>query len=73
MEKYTKLLKEYSKLKDEILEHTNEFYDAMLYDIEGFNSISEDEILIFTDDLENQVKAFKSILKGLKKISYTFG
>ena len=64
-------LKRYSAIKDELMEYTDRFHDAMLYDIEGYNSEESD-----ADDIKDlivQVDAFESILKGFKTLKYKFG
>ena len=71
LKKYSKLLIEYSIIKDELLEYTDEFHDSMLYDIQGFNGAEQLQI-DFLPELEAQVKAFRLILKGYKAINYTF-
>lgn len=71
---YYRLLREYSELRDYFLDENmgEVFYDAMLYDIEGYNSVGEDEILSFLPELKKQVNGFKLIKRGLEKIDYTF-
>lgn len=74
-----KLLKEYSSLKNQVLDtNLHHLYDAMLYDIKGFNEelyVPEgkegDEVLL--NDLKNQVKAVRELVKAEKKVSFTFG
>ena len=64
-------LKRYSAIKDELMAYTDRFHDAMLYDIEGYNSDESD-----ADDIKDlivQVDAFESILKGIKALKYKFG
>jgi len=72
MDNYSRLLTEYINLKDEILYFTEEHHDSMAFDIDGFNTVGEDDKLSFLPELEQQVKAFRLILKGSKKIAYTF-
>jgi len=67
--KYLKLLKEYDELKDKIMEIDDRFHDGMYYDIMGFMSETDDGLI---DELESQVKACRSLLKGLKALKYTF-
>ena len=64
-------LKRYSAIKDELMEYTDEFHDAMLYDINGYNTEECDDDDI--KDLIVQVDAFESILKGMKALKYKFG
>jgi predicted acetyltransferase len=71
--RYLDLVKKYSKIKDEILEFTKEYYDGMLYDIEGYLSIDEEDYGDYLQDLENQVNACKLLKKSLQKINYIFG
>jgi hypothetical protein len=66
------LLKEYSRLKDELINHTEHFHDGMCYDIEGFwESVMEGDYSEL-GALQNQVIAFNKILEGYKLINYTF-
>ena len=71
-----KLLEEYFDLKDMLLDYTDEFYDAMLYDIEGYYEkvyfSDEEDREYYAKVLTKQVNAFKSILEGYKQIDYTF-
>ncbi len=71
-----KLLEEYFDLKDMLLDYTDEFYDAMLYDIEGYYEkvyfSDEEDREYYAKVLTKQVSAFKSILEGYKQIDYTF-
>jgi len=63
------LIIKYIDLRDELMDYTMEHFDAMSYDIDGY--LEEDEIDI--DELKNQVKAFKILLKAYKLIYYTYG
>ena len=71
-----KLLEEYFDLKDMLLDYTDEFHDAMSYDIQGYyvriDYIDEEEYKHYTEVLTKQVNAFKSILEAYKQIDYTF-
>ncbi len=71
-----KLLEEYFELKDMLLDYTDEFHDAMSYDIQGhyvrIDYIDEEEYKHYTEVLTKQVNAFKSILEAYKQIDYTF-
>ncbi len=71
MNKYIKLLNEYESLKDEIMQEDDKFHDGMYYDIMGFWEEIDDEDRPI-DELESQVKACRSLLKGLKGLNYTF-
>ena len=78
--KFDKLTVEYFELKDEILDYTDEYHDSMLYDIDGYNESwadavgdkDNDYMLEIISDLENQVRAFRLMLKGLKMIKYIY-
>ena len=77
-EEYYKLLKEYRELKDRSLNYKqlkDWVYDAMYYDINGFEIEieTEKEMLEEIKDLKKQVKAFKAVFDNLDKISFTFG
>ena len=66
-----KLLRRYDDIKDELMEFTDDFHDAMMYDIEGYYSeqLDDDD----KADLVRQVEAFENILKGYKALKYKFG
>ena len=66
-----KLLRRYDEIKDELLDYTDNFHDAMMYDIEGYYSeeLNDDD----KADLAKQVESFESILKGFKTLKYKFG
>ena len=71
------LLNEYYKIKDEMLDYTNEYHDAMLYDWMGYNeSLSEDGVEDFDiDSLECVVIVHRGLLKALKDVDdvgYTY-
>ena len=65
-----KLLREYSKLRDELMPYTMNHFDAMSYDIDGYWEADYDVDL---NILKNQISAFKILLKGYKKINYIYG
>ena len=65
-----KLLREYSKLRDELMPYTMKHFDYMSYDIDGYWEADEDDVDI--DILKNQISAFKILLKGYKKINYIY-
>ena len=66
--KKNKLIIKYIDLRDELMDYTMEHFDAMSYDIDGY--LERDKINI--DDLKNQVKAFKMLLKSYKLIDYIY-
>jgi len=66
--KYLKLLKEYDELKDKIMEIDDRFHDGMYYDLMGYY----EEEYEYLPELESQVKACRSLLKGLKELNYIF-
>jgi hypothetical protein len=51
------------------MDYTMEHFDAMSYDIDGYLYEDENDI----DELKNQGKAFKMLLKAYKLIDYTYG
>jgi len=68
------LLTQYSAIKDELMDYTMDFYDAMLYDIQGYwEQIEENEEDIDKEQLIKQVRGFEAILEGLKAIKYIYG
>jgi uncharacterized coiled-coil DUF342 family protein len=68
---YYSKLSEYMELKDELLEFTDVYHDAMYYDIEGYHSEQEDFEELY-NDLLIQVDAVKMLLDAHKNLSYTF-
>lgn len=71
------LLNEYYRIKDDLLDHTEEYHDAMLFDWMGYNeSLSEDGVEDFDiDSLERVVKAHRGLLKAFKdidEVGYTY-
>jgi hypothetical protein len=66
-----KLLRRYDEIKDELMNYTDDFYDAMMSDINGYyeEDIDDDD----KADLVKQVEAFENILKGFKALKYKFG
>lgn len=70
----TKLLIEYTDIKNYILKITDEYYDAMSYDIEGWWGLIEDDEAT-SDDLQAlrlQVNAVKSLHVALSCLKYKF-
>lgn len=72
MEEYRDLIHEYESIKEELIEYTEEFHDAMLFDIEGYVDRFYDKDYSDIDDLRNQIKSFRLILEGLKTMKYVF-
>jgi hypothetical protein len=70
---FNKLLNEYAELKDKLIEYTfnGNLHDSMYWDLEGYYSESDDHTELF-DDLYNQVKACRNLLKGYKQLHYIF-
>jgi hypothetical protein len=68
---FSTLLNRYDVLRDELMDYTMTYFDAMGYDIMGYAVNSKDAI-IYIDDLRNQVEAFELILEGLSKKNYIF-
>jgi hypothetical protein len=67
--RFYKLLGEYEDLKDSLMEYTN-LHDGMYYDIQGYYEEGYEESLL--EDLNNQVKACRKLLKGYKELNYIF-
>jgi len=68
-EQFKTLLRRYSEIKDELLEFTEEYHDAMLFDIEGYRETND---ILDMHDLNNQVEAFELMLLAFKKINYIY-
>tara|TARA_R110002051_G_C8719697_1_gene496511 strand:+ start:620 stop:853 length:234 start_codon:yes stop_codon:yes gene_type:complete len=69
---FRKLLNEYSSLKDELMEFEENLHDGMYYDIQGYWEEFDENFIYYFDDLYNQVKACRNILKGYKELKYIF-
>ena len=71
--RFYKLLGEYEDLKDSLMEYTD-LHDAMYWDIKGYyeevSEVYNEESLL--EDLNNQVKACRKLLKGYKELNYIF-
>lgn len=68
--RFDDLLSEYNSLAYSLLEYNKDLYNGMYYDIEGY--ISEGYNRIQLEDLNNQVKACRKLLKGYKELHYIF-
>lgn len=66
------LLKKYMELRDDITYHTDEFHDAMSWDIEGYLEELLEGSWVDEKILKKQVNAFESILKGLESLEYVY-
>lgn len=65
------LLGRYLQVKDNLLDLTEDYHDAMLFDIEGYyntRNLDAEEL----QELEDRVKNFEQLLECLKKIDYTY-
>lgn len=72
MKEYKDLIEEYAAITEELFEHTEEYYDAMNYDLEGYVNMYNEKDYGDIEDLRNQVEAFTLILEGIKKMNYLF-
>lgn len=68
---FIKLYNEYAELKNELMDYNENLHDSMYWDLEGYYEESDDHEALF-DDLYNQVKACRSLLKGYKQLNYIF-
>jgi hypothetical protein len=71
-EQFTKKLNQYAILKNAIIEYTDEYFDSMAYDIDGYEECLYNEEYDEYDSLCVQVEAFQFIYEGLKRINYLF-
>ena len=65
------LLARYLQVKDNLLDLTEDYHDAMLFDIEGYyntRNLDAKEL----QELEDRVKNFEQLLECLKKIDDTY-
>ena len=72
MKEYKDLIEEYSAITEELFEYTEEYYDAMNFDIEGYVNMFHEKEYGDIESLRNQVEAFNLILEGIKKMNYLF-
>ena len=68
--RFYKLLGEYEDLKDSLMEYNDNHHDGMYYDIQGYYEEGYEESLL--EHLNNQVKAYRKLLKGYKELNYIF-
>jgi hypothetical protein len=66
------LLKKYEQTRQNLFEHTSQFYDSMGYDIEGY--WEEIENLDDTDivELEKKIKNFEALTECYAKIDFKY-
>jgi len=76
MTKQQELIRQYARIKDELLEYTEEHHDAMHYDIQGYCEsfitciVIEDVEL---EELQQKVKGFERLLDAYKNLpDYTY-
>ena len=76
-----KALEKYSKLNEELLNYTSDFYDNIYYDIDGYwSTIHELQDFnwgiwseqIDTQALQNQIKSVQHLIKGYKLFNPTY-
>lgn len=73
-----KLIVKYDKLNEELIEYTDEYYDAAMYDIQGYRESYyeyEDEPVLLDEDIKDikkQISALTSILNGHKNLKYKY-
>jgi hypothetical protein len=70
---FSKLLIRYDALRNELFNYTNDYFDAMGYDIDGYEYQLNCDDFNEIDNLRNQVESFELILKGVIKLKYIFG
>ena len=68
--RFYKLLGEYEDLKDSLMDYDDNLHDGMYWDIRGYYEEGYEESLL--EDLNNQVKACRKLLKGYKELNYIF-
>ena len=70
---FIKLLIRYNALRDELLNYTNDYFDSMRYDIDGYAYQLACDDFDEIENLRNQVESFELILQGVSKLKYIFG
>mgnify|MGYP003643999722 CR=1 FL=1 len=72
MKKKIDLLKKYEQTRQNLFEHTSQFYDSMGYDIEGYweeiENLDESDI----KELEKKIKNFEVLAKCYAKIDFKY-
>lgn len=68
-------LLKYQRIADEILCITDNFWDAMHYDIQGYYGAAIEDGIEYIDieALEKQVSTAESLLNALKNLNYIYG
>lgn len=72
MNTISNLLKKYEQARQNLFEHTSQFYDSMGYDIEGYweeiENLDESDI----KELEEKIKNFEALTKCYAKIDFKY-
>ena len=73
VKEFNKLIQRYLDVKDELLEHTEEFHDSMLWDAIGYSESAQGDINdVDVEALRIQVGSFELIKRALDNIDYTY-
>ena len=71
MTKQQELIRQYARVKDELLEYTEEHHDAMHYDIQGYCEEEAEDVEL--EELQRNVKGFERLLDAYKNLpNYTY-
>jgi len=67
----------YFTIKDELLDHTDEYHDNMYWDIQGYYQElemleNEEDEAYYVGLIKQQVKAFTDLKTALDQINYVF-
>lgn len=66
------LISEYNQIKDELLDYTEAYHDAMYFDIDGYLEQSAQGDYSDLEALRCQIVAVRLLLKAHKNIKYVF-
>lgn len=73
----SELIDIYTTIKDELLDHTDEYHDNMYWDIQGYceeweNLEDEEGEAYYVGLIKQQVKVFTDLKNALDQINYVF-
>ena len=73
VKEFNELIQRYFDVKDELLEHTEEFHDNMFWDAIGYSESAQEDINdVDVEALRIQVESFELIKRALDNINYTY-
>jgi hypothetical protein len=68
------LINQYDSLANDLFEYTENYWDAMHYDIQGYyGALNEDPKYIDINQLKRQIDATKNLVEAHKSLNYIYG